>query len=154
MWVRRDKIPGLWPLFAEAPKPEGDIGRLNHTGTHPVHVHLAIRDAIAYHQRLGPTRKQARLRYLQRYWTTQVRDRPRIVLNTPAEPDRACAIANVGVEGIERKRLAEQLLDDYGIWTVAIDRPGVRGCRITPNIYTTCAELDVFIAALTELAQR
>jgi selenocysteine lyase/cysteine desulfurase len=107
LWVRRDKIARLWPLLAEGPRPADDISRLNHLGTHPVHVHLAIRDAIAYLRALGPARKQARLRYLQAFWTTKVRDVPGIVLNTPADPERACAIANVGIEGVAPSELAQ-----------------------------------------------
>jgi len=40
--------------------------------------------------------KEARLRYLQQYWTHQVRTIPGIRVNTPAEPTRACAIAKCG----------------------------------------------------------
>jgi selenocysteine lyase/cysteine desulfurase len=153
LWVRRDKIAGLWPLLAEGPRAADDISRLNHLGTHPVHVHLAIRDAIAYLRALGPSRKRTRLRYLQEYWTTKVRDVPGIVLNTPAEPGRACAIANVGIEGVAPGELAQWLLRQHRIWTVAIDQLGVHGCRITPNIYTTTAELDVLVTALQERAR-
>jgi selenocysteine lyase/cysteine desulfurase len=153
LWVRRDKIAGLWPLLAEGPRPDGDISRINHLGTHPVHVHLAIRDAIDYLRALGPTRKQARLRYLQEYWTSKVRDVPGIVLNTPVERERACAIANVGIEGVSPGELAEWLLREHRVYTVAIDQLGVRGCRITPNIYTTTAELDVLVAALLARAR-
>jgi selenocysteine lyase/cysteine desulfurase len=153
LWVRRDKIEGLWPLLAEGPRPAGDIGRLNHLGTNPIHVHLAIRDAIEYFRALGPTRKQARLRYLQEYWTSQVRDAPGIVLNTPAERGRACAIANVGIEGVPPGELAEWLLREHRVYTVAIDQLGVHGCRITPNIYTTTAELDVLVTALLARAR-
>jgi len=35
---------------------------------------------------------------------------------------------------------------------VAINRPGVRGCRITPNIYTTLPELDALVNALKALS--
>lgn len=151
LWVKKDKIAGLWPLFAERELPADDIRRLNHTGTRPCHTVLAIGDALEYHQRLGPERKQARLRYLQRYWTDRVRPLPKIVLNTPEEPRRSCAIANVAVEGMEPAELADVLLRRYGIWTVAIDRPGVRGVRITPNLYTTPRDLDALVVALTEL---
>ena len=47
--------------------------------------------------------------------------------------------------------MAKTLLDKYGIYTVGIDYAGVVGCRITPNIYTTPAELDVFVSALKEM---
>lgn len=153
LWVKKDKVAGLWPLFAESKREEGDISRLNHTGTTPVHVDLAISNALEYHHRLGPSRKEARLRYLQSYWTKQVRELPKIVVNTPADPSRHCAIGNVGVEGIEPSELAKRLLDEHGIWTVAIDRPGVRGCRITPNLYTTPKELDVLVSGLKAISQ-
>jgi selenocysteine lyase/cysteine desulfurase len=153
LWVRRDKIAGLWPLLAEGPRPADDISRLNHLGTHPVHVHLAIRDAIAYFEALGPTRKMARLRYLQEYWTSKVRGVSGVVVNTPAERERACAIANVGIVGTNPAELAEWLLREHRVYTVAIDQLGVQGCRITPNIYTTTAELDVLVAALRERAK-
>ena len=48
--------------------------------------------------------------------------------------------------------LAETLLKKYGIYTVAIDGANVHGCRITPNVFTTIAELDVLVKALKELA--
>ena len=48
--------------------------------------------------RLGSKRKEARLRYLQNYWTNKVRGVPNIVLYTPTDPARSCAIANVGIK--------------------------------------------------------
>lgn len=153
LYVKKDKIPGVWPLFAETNREDDDIRRLNHTGTHPVATDLAIGNALEYYYRLGPARKEARLRYIQRYWTSRVRDIPGIIVNTPKEEHRSCAIANVGIEGMEPSDLAKKLIDKYRIWTVAINRPGVRGCRITPNIYTTTKELDVFVNALKELAK-
>jgi len=35
---------------------------------------------------------------------------------------------------------------------VAINRPGVRGLRITPNVYTTTSELDSLVRAIKELS--
>lgn len=50
--------------------------------------------------------------------------------------------------------MAETLMKQYRIFTVAIDYAGVHGCRITPNVYTSTAELDVFVKALQEMASR
>ncbi|NNK69070.1 MAG: aminotransferase, partial [Flavobacteriaceae bacterium] len=74
------------------------------------------------------------------------------VVNTPSESSRACAIANVGIEGIKPGEMAKQLLEKHKIFTVAIDNANVKGCRITPNVFTLTSELDVFIAALKEMA--
>jgi selenocysteine lyase/cysteine desulfurase len=48
--------------------------------------------------------------------------------------------------------LANRLMDEYKIFTVAIDYANVKGCRITPNVFTTTDELDVFVSALKEMA--
>ena len=50
------------------------------------------------------------------------------------------------------KELAKKLMNDYNIFTVAINYANVKGCRISPNVFTTIDELDVFIRALKELA--
>ena len=152
LYVRRERIPALWPVFADASMADTDIRKLNHTGTHPVHTDLAIASAIAFHDSVGIERKEARLRYLQQYWTSRVRGERNVLLNTPASPTRSCAIANVGIAGLAPSALATTLLQKYGIWTVAIDTANVHGVRITPHVYTSTTELDTFVRALRELA--
>ena len=153
LWVRRDRIAALWPMFGDASMADDDIRKLNHRGTHPIHSDLTLATAIAFHETIGSSRKLARLRYLQSYWTGKVRALPAIRLNTPADPARTCAIANVGVEGIAPAQLAASLMDRYGIYTVAIDRGTVQGVRVTPQLYTSIAELDALVAALTDIAR-
>ncbi len=152
LYVKKDKIAKLWQMFGDMGYKDDDIRKLNHTGTNPVHTDLTIADAISFYEKLGRDRKEARLRYLQEYWTRQVRNLPNIVLNTPAESHRACGIANVGITTMKPGDLAKTLLEKYKVWTVAIDSPTVKGCRITPNVYTTTAELDSFVKALKVLS--
>ena len=151
LFVKKEKIKKIWPLIADSPKAEDDISRLNHTGTHPVATDLTISDSIDHYNMIGAARKEARLRYLQLYWTSKVRNLPHVVLNTPAAESRSCAIANVGIKDMKPALLAETLLKKYKIFTVAIDYANVQGCRITPNLYTTTKELDVLVQALKEL---
>jgi len=153
LYVRKGNVPKVWPLFAESERKPDDISRLNHTGTIPVHTDLAIENAIEYYTKLGAKRKEDRLRYLQNYWTSKVRSNPNIILNTPDNTTRSCAIANIGIKGMKPSIMAEILLKMYKVYTVAIDGKGVQGCRITPNVYTTASELDVFVNALTEMAK-
>ena len=151
LFVKKEKIKKIWPLLADSPKAADDISRLNHTGTHPVATDLTISDSIDHYNMIGAARKEARLRYLQQYWTSKVRSLPNVVVNTPEDPTRSCGIANVGIKGMKPAQLAETLLKKYNIFTVAIDYANVQGCRITPNLYTTRKELDVFVRALQEL---
>jgi selenocysteine lyase/cysteine desulfurase len=152
LYVKKGKISKIWPLLAEGERKADDISRLNHIGTHPVHTEITVSDAIDYYLDLGPERKEDRLRYLQQYWTSKVRNIPNVVVNTPADPARACGIANVGIAHMKPALLAETLLKKYRIYTVAIDYANVHGCRITPNVYTSLADLDVLVKALKELS--
>ena len=152
LYVRKENIQKIWPLFAESGHKPEEISRLNHTGTIPVHTDLTITDAIDFYNTIGAKRKEDRLRYLQNYWTNKVRNIPNIILNTPEDSTRSCGIANVGIKNIKPSAMAETLLKQHKIYTVAIDDKGVHGCRITPNVYTTTDELDQLIKALQEMA--
>lgn len=152
LYVKKEKIAKLWPLLADGNTDMSEISRINHIGTHPVHTDITIEDAIDYYHMIGGERKEKRMRFLQQYWTSKVRNVPNIILNTPADEKRSCGIANVGIKGINPGDLAKRLLDEHKIFTVAIDGANVHGCRITPNVYTTLEELDAFVAALKKLA--
>lgn len=151
LYVRKEHIGKVWPLMAEGERKPDDITRLGHIGTNPAHTDLAIGAAIDFYNILGAERKEARLRYLQNYWASKVRDLPNVILNTPADPARVCGIATVGIRGMRPADMADILFRKYKIYTAKIDGAGVHGCRVAPNVYTSTDELDVLIKALTEL---
>jgi selenocysteine lyase/cysteine desulfurase len=152
LYVQKNNIEELWPLFSESGYPQNDIRKLNHTGTHPMHTELTIPFAIEFYNKIGPSRKEERLRFLAQYWTNKLSNNKKVIINTPISPERSCGIANVGIQGMKPSLMAETLLKKYQIWTVAIDGAGVHGCRITPNVYTTTIELDRLVLAVNEMA--
>jgi selenocysteine lyase/cysteine desulfurase len=151
LYVKKGNASHVWPLLASGIEDKNDIYWLNQVGTHPVATDLTIANSIDFYLKIGRDRKEERLRYLQNYWTSKVRNLPHVILNTPADPKRSCGIANVGVKGLKPQELADALLKKYKIYTVAIDGANVHGCRITPNLYTTTEELDTFVNALKDL---
>jgi selenocysteine lyase/cysteine desulfurase len=156
LYVRKDKIRSLWPVYGDSAQFEDtDVMKLNHTGTHPVASDLAIGDAIDFHNTIGTPRKEARLRYLQNYWTSKVRGMKNVVLNTPTDPARSCAIANVGVTGVKPADLAATLLDKYKVWTAPVDNAaaGVHGVRVTPHVFILPRELDVLVKGIAEISR-
>ena len=152
LYVQKEKIDQIWPLFAERDLEPNDMRRLNHIGTHPVHTDLAILNAIEYQNTLGLERKAARLRYLQHYWTRQLVSVPGVVINTPVDMIRHGGIGNVGVESMGPAELADRLMAEHRIYTAAIDRPGVKGVRVTPNLYTSLSDLDALVKAVKLLS--
>lgn len=71
LYVRKDKINKLYPLFGESGYNDDDIRKLNHTGTHPVATDIAINHAIDYHQTIGIKRKRRSPSFF-----TELLDRP------------------------------------------------------------------------------
>ncbi|MEM6842723.1 MAG: aminotransferase class V-fold PLP-dependent enzyme [Bacteroidota bacterium] len=153
LFVKKEKIAKVWPLLGDDSFADDDIRKFRHFGTLPVTGHVSIMDALKFQDTIGITRKQARLRYLKQYWTEKVKDTPGIIINTPWEEARSSGIANVGIASLSPNELAERLMEDYNIFTVAINNEAVRGVRVTPHLYTSLDELDQLVVALTELGQ-
>ena len=151
LFVKKEKISKIEPILAGHVHQRDNIMRLNHIGTHPVHSDLAINDALDYLNSIGLKRKENRLRYLQRYWSDKLRSKRNIIINTPLENFRSCGIANIGVKNKTPDELSKILFKEYGIFTVAIDYANVKGCRITPNIYTNEKELDYFVESIIKI---
>jgi selenocysteine lyase/cysteine desulfurase len=152
MYVRKDKIEKVWPLFGDDTYADDDIRKFEHLGTRPCGINLSILDALEFQKTIGVDRKQARLRYLKQYWVDQVKDLPGIIINTPFEEERSSGIANVGVKGLSPAELANKLFEDFNIFTVAIDMEAVKGTRVTPHLYTKLEDLDQLVSALKQLS--
>src|SRR6476619_6760241 len=82
LYVKRDRIEKLWPLMAAETKKSGDIRKFEEVGTHSAAPRLAIGEAMLFHNGLGGKRKEARLRYLSRYWMNRLKNVPKIGFNT------------------------------------------------------------------------
>jgi len=152
LYVNKNKTHKIWPLLANGNTNKSDIKRLNHIGTHPVHTDLAISNSIDYLKWIGIERKENRMRFLQRYWSDKLRNVKNVIVNTPLDIDRSCGIGNVGLTNMSPSKMEDLLFKKYKIFTVAIDYANVKGCRISPNIFTTTKELDSFVEAVKELS--
>jgi isopenicillin-N epimerase len=148
LYVRRDRIPGLWPLMASPERMDGDIRKFEEVGTHPCANYLAIGQALTFHEGVGAERKAARLIHLRDSWARALLEEDRVRLHTSLAPGNAAGIANVTVEGIEPGPLAEWLWERHRIIVTPIGHPDCRGLRISPSVYTTMEEVERFVDAM------
>src|SRR5690349_8345158 len=145
LYVRRDKIKSLWPLMAGSIEQEDNIRKYEEIGTHPAANHNAIAVAIAFNRGIGMDRKIARLRYLRDRWAKQVlaaSDRAKMI--TPIGPNASGAIGVFGVDGMDMGALGGWLLTKHNIVTTPMVTDEFKGMRITPTVYTTVDEVDLF----------
>jgi selenocysteine lyase/cysteine desulfurase len=154
LYVRRDKIRGLWPLMAASPKMDDDIRKFEQVGTRPAANTLAIAEALTFHQALGGARKEARLLYLRDIWTKRLLATGRVKMLSslkPAPPRVTSSIAMIDVDGIDPGKLAAYLWDKHRIHTAGIVFDEFRGVRVTPSVYTTLEELDRFCTVMEKV---
>lgn len=153
LYVRREKISKIWALMASEDKNRGDIRKFEEIGTHSAAMRLAIGEAILFHHAIGGKRKEARLRYLSRYWMNKLKAIPKIGFNTSFDDAQSCAIANFKIDGIDPARLGSFLMAKHKIFTTPIVHDEFTGIRITPNVYTTLWELDRFCEVVAGIAK-
>jgi len=154
LYVKRDKIERIWPLFAAEKKQAADIRKFEEIGTHSAAPRLAIGEALLFHNGIGGKRKEARLRYLSRYWMNRLKDIPKVRFNTSFDPAQSCAIANVQIEGLNPAAVGNYLFANHRIFTTPIIHDEFQGLRITPNLYTTLSELDRFCRIMETIARK
>ena len=154
LYIKREKIEKIWPMMAAESKQAGDIRKFEEIGTHSAAPKLAIGEALLFHNGIGGKRKEARLRYLSRYWMNRLKDVPKVRFNTSFDPAQSCAIANVQIEGLNPSAVGSYLFDKHRIFTTPIIHEEFQGIRITPNIYTTLGELDRFCTVMESIARK
>jgi selenocysteine lyase/cysteine desulfurase len=130
--------------MAAEKKQDEDIRKFEEIGTHPAANHNAIAEALAFQEGIGIERKAARLRYLRDRWMRRLQGQKRVRIHTSFDPAMSGAIGNVQLEGVDTAKLAQYLWERRRIIVVAILRDEFQGLRVTPNLYTTTAEIDLF----------
>jgi selenocysteine lyase/cysteine desulfurase len=145
LYVRRERIRGLWPLMAAPTEMDGNIRKFEEIGTHPAANHNAISVALVFHRAIGAERKIERLRYLRDRWAKRLlQESDRVQVLTPLDSPHSGAIACFHVDGIDTAKLHSWLFDKHRIVTTPILHPEFQGLRITPNVYTTPDQIDLF----------
>lgn len=154
LYVRREKIAGVWPMMAAPETMDTNIRKFEEIGTHPAANYLAIGEALTFHQGIGPARKDARLVWLRNYWAKPLLELDNVRLHTSLEPGLACGIANVEIVGVDPGKLNSWLWNKHRIIAVGIKHPEFQGLRVSPSVYTQREELDRFVDAMTTVAKK
>ena len=153
LYVRKEKIPKVWALMASEDKNKNDIRKFEEIGTHSAAMRLAIGEAVLFHNAIGGKRKEARLRFLARYWMNKLKSVPKVGFNTSFDDTQSCAIGNFKIEGINPTEIGDYLMAKHKIFTTPIVHEEFTGIRITPNVYTTLWELDRFCELMEKIAR-
>lgn len=151
LYVKKDKISSLYPLMAAGDPVSSDIRKFENLGTRSFAIEQAIGQAIDFHYMIGGSLKQKRLEYLKQYWCNILKKLNGVTIHTPLDPKFSCAIANFKIANMETHAISSELLSKYKVHTVSIVWDNIDSVRVTPNVYTTTRDLDVFIQAVEKM---
>src|SRR5262247_1893148 len=141
-------------LMASDEKNGANIRKFEEIGTHPSANALAINEALNFHEGIRPERKEARLRFLFHRWAKRLDGQKGVKILTSYDPKQSCGLALVNIEGIDPGKLSAYLFDQYRIITTPIKHPEFQGLRVTPNVYTTLGEVDMFAEAMNRVVEK
>lgn len=153
LFIRQSKLADIRPLYGRAdhtpmPRP---IQRLAAPGTVAVPSLLNIRDALAFQRAVSLVHKEQRLRYLTQYWLKQARQVPGLQVITPSDPEQYCAIAAFTIIGRRADDVVTALWQQARIFAVSRELNQLQLVRITVQLFTQPAELELLIAILQQI---
>ncbi len=153
LYVNKNRIKDLKPLFGDRRKSVDDIRKLGHFGTLATPTVMTIPAARAFNEMITLPVKEKRLRYLQNYWTSRAKKIERVSVTTPTEPARSCALASFKIEGQEANETVKMLYDKCKVFTVIRQLEDEQVVRVTPNLYNTVRDLDKLLEGLENLSK-
>lgn len=159
LYIRENRIDDIAPDPA-AGDWERDLttGRV-HTGTFNYAAFLTVPDALDFHDRVGPSAKEARLRYLRGLWVEDARRIDGLDILTPADERMHAGITSFRFRGKtsveDNKDIAARLLEEHRVYTVHRTGVAAGACvRVTPSIYNSEADMARLVNALRDVSRK
>jgi len=72
------------------------------------------------------------------------------------EPTESCGVATFGIEGMDMAKLAEHLIDNWGIVVSPMKHPDglIDGIRIVVNVSLSAREIDYFADVMEDIIKK
>jgi len=154
LYVRKDRIEKHWALMAAPEAMDKDIHKFEEIGTHPAALHNAVLQALEFYEQIGAERKFARLRYLKQRWVERLSKLSGARMLVGSGPEHSGAIGTIHFETMDPGKLVDAVLTKHNILVTPISGPGFKGVRVSPNVYTSVAEIDRFCDAVESIVPR
>jgi selenocysteine lyase/cysteine desulfurase len=157
LWMRKEHVSKVWPLVPPPHDAKGML-RFEWSGTYPEFISAAAAPAIAFHEKLGAARKEARAKYLTNYWRSKAEKMPGVKFYTTDSTESSCGLGIFEIKDVDAEKLQVALWDDHKVLVQHMNggkrAPEIRGIRVTPNVYQSPAELDRFVALLADVVKK
>ncbi len=157
IYIRDGRAADIDPYMGRNPGSEEVQHRID-TGTLNFAAHMAIPSSIDFHDQIGTSLKEARLRYLRDLWVAEARKLPGLIVLTPDNPDMVAGLTSFRLDGVtsteDNNALMKTLAEDYGVLTTRRTGPAAGDCiRVTPSFYNSADDVMKLAAALKKITK-
>jgi len=155
IYIKKERIEDIDPYMGK-PSVPGDINGRIDTGTLNFAAHMAIPAAIAFHNKLGTSAKEERLRYLRNLWVGHARKMKGLTVLTPDDKNMVAALSSFRLDGVVTAKandaVTKHLAEKFGVLTVRRTGPVAGDCiRVTPSVYSSSADVMKLVNALRSI---
>jgi len=153
--INKDRIDAIDPYMGKPTETLDINGRID-TGTLNFAAHMTVPAAIAFHNKIGTSAKEARLRYLRNLWVAPARKMKGLTVLTPDDPNMVAALTSFRLDGVTtasaNEAVTRHLAEKFGVLTVRRTGPAAGDCiRVTPSVYTSPDDVMKLVNALRSI---
>ena len=152
LYVRRDRIAGVRPLFGDTAFADTDVRKLERFGNRTEAVFSGLLEALKWHRALGWRLKAERLALLRRRWTEPLRALPGVTVLSSRE--HCAGLSLFAVKGWNAPELVDALYREFGLHTAVQTLPSGPGVRVVPGFPSRLEHLDGLVEAVRQLSAR
>lgn len=157
LYIAEDRLGAIDTYMGDRDARDDDVRSRIHTGTTNFAATLTVPAALDFHDSVGVTNEEARLRRLRALWAEELRGHPGIQILTPDDPTMHAGITSFRMTGRtsteDNIALVERLVDEFGIFTVHRTGAASGACvRVTPGPFTPEAHVVALREALLKIA--
>ncbi len=153
LYVRSDRIPGLWPALVSQDWGDGvdtvtdGARKYECLGQRNDALIAGIVPSLDFHAATGGGRIAERILELSASLKAGLAEIPGINLVTPGGPDLSAGVVVFNFPGLDNRAIYDRLYDEARI--AASTKGGIRLC---PHIYNTPAEIELAVATVARAA--
>jgi len=154
LYVRKERIAGLWPSIVGVgyqSSLEKGAGKFETLGQRDDARIAAMGKTVEFHNTIGKTRIEKRIRFLADSLKTRLKSRIKNVkFYTPLQPEFSGGVVVFYIPGIDFTKALNTLYHEFNIGCAVFggDLPGIRMC---PHIYNTVEHIEKAVDAVASL---
>ncbi|MHC4991801.1 MAG: aminotransferase class V-fold PLP-dependent enzyme [Planctomycetota bacterium] len=150
MYVRQEVQDRIRPLFTTWGRTRfaGSARRYEDYGTRDIATILSLGDAIDFQGALRSDRRLARLEVLRQRSRARVEAHAALRWRSPERFEQGASLFAIEVDGRSTAEIFQTMLEGGGFVFRAFAGETLNAIRISPNVFTSEADLDAFFDAL------